>query len=151
MLRKIAVLSLAATLSLPAAAWADQTAIAARQGQFQMFAFNLGVLGMMAQGRSPYDAEAAQNAADHLFHLTRHLNLAMWPAGSDSDAMAGTRALPVIWTDLEAFATRFGALQDAAAAMQGAAGDGLPALQGAMGGLAGACAACHQNYRAPMN
>lgn len=151
MFRKPALVSLAMILALPTVAMADPAAIAARQGQFQLFAFNLGVLGTMAQGRTPYDADAAQNAADHLFHLTRHLNMALWPEGSDSATAENTRALPVIWTDLEGFATRYSALQDATAAMQGAAGAGLPALQGAMGALGGACGACHQGYRAPMN
>jgi len=141
--------ALALPLALPQAALADDAAIGARKAQFQLFAFNLGVLGGMAQGRMDYDAEAAQQAADHLFHLTRSNNLAMWPEGSDNASVENTRALPAIWENLEDFAQRYGALQTGAEAMQAAAGTDLASLQGALGGLGGACGACHDSYRAP--
>lgn len=73
----------------------------------------------------------------------------MWPEGSDNAAATGTRALPAIWEDNAAFLERYVALQDAAAAMQTAAGTDLAALQGALGGLGGTCQACHQQFRAP--
>ncbi|HBM58318.1 MAG TPA: cytochrome C554, partial [Citreicella sp.] len=38
--------------------------VKARQGQFRIMAINLGILGDMAQGKTEYDAEAAQAAAD---------------------------------------------------------------------------------------
>lgn len=55
----------------------------------------------------------------------------------------------MIWENLEEFTTRFAALQDGVAAMQTAAGVDLATLQGALGGVAGACQACHQSSRAP--
>lgn len=140
---------LALPLALPQAALADEAAIGARKAQFQLFAFNLGVLGGMAQGRVDYDAEVAQTAADHLYHLTRSYNPALWPEGSDNASAQNTRALPAIWDNLEDFAQRYGALQTAAEAMQAAAGTDLASLQGALGGIGGACGACHDNYRAP--
>ena len=140
---------LAAVLALPQAALADEAAIGARKAQFQLFAFNLGVLGGMAQGRVDYDAEVAQTASDHLYHLTRSYNPALWPEGSDNASAQNTRALPAIWDNLEDFAQRYGALQTAAEAMQAAAGTDLASLQGALGGIGGACGACHDNYRAP--
>lgn len=133
--------------ALPAAA--NEGAIKARQGQFQMLALNVATLGGMAQGRVPYDAGQAQEAADNLFHITRNTQLGMWPEGSDNAAATGTRALPAIWEDNAAFLERYVALQDAAAAMQTAAGTDLAALQGALGGLGGTCQACHQLFRAP--
>lgn len=142
-------LALALPLALPQAALADEAAIGARKAQFQLFAFNLGVLGSMAQGRVEYDAEAAQRAADHLFHLTRFYNPALWPEGSDNASAENTRALPAIWENLEDFTQRYGALQTGAEAMQAAAGTDLASLQGALGALGGACGACHDNYRAP--
>jgi cytochrome c556 len=114
-----------------------------------MLAINLGVLGTMAQGRTPYDAAAAQEAADNIFHLTRNTQLGLWPVGSDNGAAAGTRALPGIWANNADFLAAYTALQTGAEAMQAAAGTDLAALQGAMGGLAGACQACHQQFRAP--
>ena len=142
-------LALALPVALPQAASADEATIGARKGQFQLFAFNLGILGTMAQGRTPYDADTAQMAADHLFHLTRSNNTALWPEGTDNASTDNTRALPAIWDNLEDFTQRYGALQEAAVAMQAAAGTDLAALQGALGALGGACGACHDNYRAP--
>ncbi|MFN3954893.1 MAG: c-type cytochrome [Pararhodobacter sp.] len=151
MFRRLAAPTLAALLVLPLAApaFADDAAITARKGQFQLFAFNLGILGGMAQGRVAYDAERAQMAADHLFNLTRTLNTGLWPEGSDNASAANTRALPVIWANLEEFANRWDALNTGAEAMQAAAGTDLAALQGALGGLGAACQACHQSFRAP--
>ena len=146
MFRRLACAALIAGLALPAVA--NEGAIKARQGQFQMFALNLGVLGGMAQGRVAYDADAAQEAADNLFHLTRNTQLGMWPQGSDNMATDGTRALPLIWDQNEDFLARYAALQAAAEGMQAAAGTDLATLQGALGGLGGACQACHQQFRA---
>ncbi|WP_333830906.1 c-type cytochrome [Pararhodobacter sp.] len=142
-------LALALPLALPQAAMANEAAIGARKAQFQLFAFNLGVLGSMAQGRTDYDSGAAQAAADHLYHLTRVANPALWPEGSDNATAANTRALPAIWENLEDFAGRYAALQSGAEAMQAAAGTDLASLQGALGALGGACGACHDSYRAP--
>jgi cytochrome c556 len=148
MLKKALVAAVAcAAIALPAVA--DQAAVDARKAQFTLFAFNLSVLGGMAQGARDYDAAAAQLAADNLFHLTRHDQSRLWPEGSDNMAMDGTRALPAIWDNLEDFAAKFAALQSGAEAMQAVAGTGLDAMRGAMGGIAGACQACHQANRAP--
>ena len=148
MFRLLAAASLTLALAAPAAL-ANEGAIKARQGQFQMFALNLGVLGQMAQGRMAYDAALAQEAAANLFHLTRNSQLGMWPEGSDNGAAAGTRALPVIWSNNAGFLEQYAALQAGAAAMNEVAGNGLEAVQGAIGGLAGSCQACHQQFRAP--
>ncbi len=148
---RISILALAASLALPLAAQANEAAINARKAQMTLFAFNLGTLGGMAQGRIAYDAEAAQSAADHLYHLTSHYNAALWPEGSDNGAAENTRTLPAVWANLDDFVSHFNALSQAAEAMQAAAGTDLASLQGAMGGVGGACQACHQAYRAPNN
>ena len=136
-----------ATLGMPALAETNP-AVEARQSQFRLFAHNLGALVPMVQGQMEYDAEAAQTAADNLFHLTRHDQGRMWPEGTDNASIDGTRALPAIWEDLDAFAARFATLQAAAENLQGVAGDGLDALRPAVGQLGGACAACHNDFRA---
>lgn len=131
------------------AALADtDPAVEARQSQFKLFAHNLAVLGPMVQGQMEYDAEAAQTAADNLFHLTRHDQGRMWPEGTDTASIDGTRALPDIWEDFDSFVDRFVALQGAAESLQGVAGDGLDALRPAVGQLGAACGACHDDFRA---
>lgn len=120
----------------------------ARKALMGLYAYNLGVLGGMAQGQVPYDADQARAAATSLFHLSRSGGQRMWPAGSDSASMPGvTRAMPAIWESGSEFGARAGALAAATEAMMNAAGTDLASLQGAMGALGGACGACHQAYR----
>ncbi|MBY6005730.1 cytochrome c [Salipiger bermudensis] len=123
----------------------------ARQGQFRILAINLGTLGDMAQGKTEYDAEAAQAAADSLVAVSMIHQGPLWPEGSSEMDMDGTRAKSEIWDDWEDFAAKWGALGEAATAMQAAAGNGAEAIGPAMGGLGGACKACHDSYRAPQN
>lgn len=136
--------ALGATVALPAIA---NDAIGQRQGQFKLYIHNFGLLGGMVQGRVEYDAALAQTAADNLFHLTRHDQSRLWPEGTDSVAMDGTRALPAIWEDLDDFVAKFGALQVAAEGLQGVAGEGLDAMRGGFGAVAQSCQACHEVYR----
>lgn len=124
-------------------------AVNARKAMMQVMAFNLGTLGAMAQEKAPYDAEAATVAANNLVALTQ-VNLApMFPAGTDSMSIEGTRALPAIWDDMAGVGAKHTALVDAAAGMAAAAGTDLVSLQGAMGPLGGACGGCHDAYRQP--
>lgn len=124
-------------------------AVKARQAQMTLYAFNLGQLGAMARGNAPYDAEAATAAATNLQALTSLNASAIWPQGSDSEAMEGTRALPALWQNFPDVMEQAAALNAAADAMVEAAGTDLAALQGAMGALGGACGACHKAYREP--
>jgi len=146
--RSLTVAVLAASLVLPAIARADEAAVKARQSLMTLIAYNLGPLAQMAQGRIDYNADTAQIAADNLVAVTRHAQDRLWPEGTAQGEIEGSRALPAVWDDLDEFATRYAALQDATATMQAAAGDGLTALQGALGPLGGACQACHQPFRA---
>ncbi len=149
--RPLPALALAAALALPSLAQAetDNPNIAARQAMMTLMAYNLGVVGGMAQARMPYDAAAASAAANSLRHLSLIDHGRMWPAGTDNAAAADTRALPAIWADMAGFEARFVALQSATEAMAGAAGTDLATLQAAMGALGGACGGCHQNFRQP--
>lgn len=140
--------TVALTLALALPALADENpAIEQRQGQFKLFVHNFGLMGGMAQGRMDYDADMAQTAADNLFHLTRHDQSRLWPEGTDSMSVDGTRASPAIWDDLDDFVTKFSALQDAAESLQAVAGDGLDAMRAGFGPVGQACQACHESYR----
>lgn len=122
--------------------------VGARQALMQSYAFQIGTLGAMAKGQVPYDSAAAQTAADNLVLLSRVNSAAMWPAGSDSDSHAGTRALPALWQNFPDVAAKGMALAKAAEGMAAVAGSDLDALRGAIGPLGGACGACHKAYRA---
>ncbi len=144
--RILTAFALGAVLAAPALA-DDDPAVEQRQGQFKLYVHNFGLMGAMAQGRINYDAEAAQTAATNLYHITRHDQSRLWPEGTDSMSIDGTRAKPEIWDNLDDFVEKFGALQTAAEALQGVAGDGLPEMQAAFGAVGQSCQACHEAYR----
>jgi len=153
--RRTAARALAALLAAAVAAPLTATAqdfdaqVAARQGQMRIMALHLGVLAGMARGTVDYDAEMAQSAADNLAAVATLDQRAMWPEGSDSFALDGTRAEPTIWDDYADFLTKWDAFGTQAAAMQTAAAQGLDALRPALGGLGGTCQSCHEAHQAP--
>ncbi len=150
-MKAITKLTLALTLAggVAGAVSADEASIKARQGQMKLYAHYLGLLGGMAKGAVPYDADKAGAAAASLAMLTKLDSSRLWPEGSDEMSADGTRALPAMWENGDDVMKKVMALGEAAAGMEMAAGQSLEALQGAMGPLGGACGACHKAYRAP--
>lgn len=151
-MKKLLVMTLAAGIALTATASVAgplEDAIDARRGYYQVVKFNAGPLFAMAKGNVDYDAEAASTYAANLAALAQMNTAAMWPAGSDNEAMAGkTRALPVIWSTFPAVLDKNKAFTDAAVALGAAAGNGLDALRPAVGALGQSCSGCHDTYRA---
>jgi len=148
-----AVLGMVATVAVGAnhVDPAVTAAIKSRQSHMQLFAFNLGTLGGMAQGKTEYDAEKAQVAASNLAALSSVDFSPYFVVGSSNADVSETRALPAIWEDPEGVLAALAQLQGATAEMADSAGGGLEGLQAAMSALGGACGACHQAYRAPYN
>lgn len=129
-----------------------ETQIEARQSFMRVYAFNLGLLGSMAKGETPYDAQRATDAAENLLANAKMKNGAMWPAGSDEDApgLAGvTRAKAVIWSSFPEVGEKHQALTDALTEMVAVAGDGLDAVRSNMGAVGNGCKGCHEPFRAP--
>lgn len=124
-------------------------AIKARQGMMQLQQLNAGILFQMAQDKMEYNSETASIAASNLLMLTKVDQSALWPQGSDSDSLEETRALPAIWSDFPDIISKSDALEQAAVAMNVAAGTDLDSLKGAIGGVGAACTACHKAYRQP--
>lgn len=125
-----------------------EKAVKARQSLMQLYAHYLGTLGGMAKGSVDYNAETAGNAAASLASLAKVDQSAMWPQGSDTDALGdATAALPAIWTTFPAITEKGAAFAAAADKMAAAAGTDLASLQAAMGELGGTCGACHKDYR----
>ena len=95
-----------------------------------------------------YDAGKASAAAASLAALSGVDQSAMWPQGSDTDALGeDTAALPAIWATYPAITEKGKAFADAAAAMNDAAGTDLASLQAAMGALGKSCGDCHKDFR----
>lgn len=140
-----------AVLGLGTALFAEAHAdpVEARQEHMKAMGAQLGILGKMAQGETPYDAAAASEAAAELSALAVGLTEAegWWPEGTDNTSGADTKALPAIWENMDDFESKMDDLVTAAAAMEAVAGDGLEAVQGEMRTIGGACGACHSDYR----
>ena len=150
MKKTIVALAAMATFAGGAAVAQDASqALKARQGQFNILAINLGILGGMARGTVDYDAETAQAAADTIVAVSMINQAPLWPAGSDSMSIDNTRALPAIWDNLPDVLDKWAALGTAAATLQAAAGTGQEAIGPALGAVGGACKACHDTYRQP--
>lgn len=144
----IAATAVLATLTTAVAAQ-ENRAVEGRKGQFSILALNLGVLGGMAKGSVAYDADAAQAAADSIVGVSMVHQPTLFPEGTDNMSMDGTRAMPIIWDQMDDFAAKWGALGAAAKEMQMAAATGQEALGPNLGKIGGACKACHDTYRAP--
>lgn len=123
-------------------------AVDARQGQFQLMALNIGVLGNMARGNTDYDAEAAQAAANNLLTISGLDQRFHWPEGTDNESIEGTRALPAIWEDGSRAFEIWGEFGAGAEGLAAVAGDGLDAMRAALGPVGAACGSCHDDYRA---
>lgn len=146
-------LAVAALLAAPLAFAQDDSpeeqAQEAREAHMGLYGFHLGKLGAMAQGGMEYDAEVATRAADALVALSGFDHALYWIPGTAVGEVEDSRALPAIWEDYADFEAKQAALNEAATAMQAAAGTDLASLQGAMGALGGACGSCHEDYRQP--
>ncbi|MBL9059572.1 MAG: cytochrome c [Mangrovicoccus sp.] len=139
------VLALVLASVLPGLAPAQDMSmnVAARQGEMDLMAVNLGVLGAMAKGTAPYDATANIVAVSSIDQGL------LWPEGTSNAEIKDTKALPAIWEKRDEFMAKWDDFGDAASTMLAAAGNGQEALATAMNTLGGACTACHKAFRQP--
>lgn len=148
----VAALGLAAAGAVATSALANsalESAVKARQGYMQVAAFNLGPLGAMAKGEMDYDAELAATSAANIQALANMDTGAMWPAGSDTEALGDkTRALPAAWASDSKVGEKYETFVDASNALADVAGNGLDALKGGVADLGKSCGGCHDSYRA---
>lgn len=121
--------------------------IKARQGIMAYRGLQLGALGAMAKGEVPYDAAAAQKAADNLMASITLDGSMLWPKGSDNTANPASTALPAMWEEGSGIGDKAKAMVEAATALQAAAGTDVEAMKAAMGPVGEACMACHKAFR----
>jgi cytochrome c556 len=154
MMRLVTFALAAATASIPALAQdmspAEQ-AHALRQYQMRLQAANLGPLVAMARGEAEYDADVAALRAGNIVAYTSANVLPYFPEGSSSDDLAESRALPIIWENVDDFGAKFAATHEAAQAVVAAAPNGQEAFAAAFGALGQACGSCHETYRKPQD
>ncbi len=118
-----------------------------RQSYMQLVAFNVGIVGSMAKGKSKYDSNIAAEAANNLALLSKMNYQAMWPEGSSQEDSDHTRAKMEIWTDAEGFAQKHTNFANSAQNLANLADKGLNNLRAGMKELGGSCGGCHQGYR----
>ncbi|MFI4930030.1 MAG: c-type cytochrome [Burkholderiales bacterium] len=138
----------AALTSLSAAAQFQkpEDAIKYRQSVMTVMGNHLGRIGAMAQGRVPFDANAA--AANAAIVVT--MSKLPWVAfGEGTDKGLPTRAKPEIWKDQAKVKDLSEKMMAEAGKFEAAAKTGnLDAIKAALGDLGKACKACHDDYRA---
>ncbi len=126
----------------------EYRAMVYRQSLMRVIGFKAGRVRGMADGNIPVDeAEFARSAAE-LATLAGMIEDGI-VAGSDSDSIAASAALPAIWNDPGDFAMRAANLRSAAetVASQAQAGGFQAAQVAASENIGPACGGCHRTYR----
>ncbi|EPX79105.1 c-type cytochrome [Litoreibacter arenae] len=123
--------------------------VKARNGLMANYSLYLGILGDMAKGEREYNEDLALTAAKNLAAFAATDQSLLWPEGTDTMSIDGTRALPKIWEDRADFDAKADDLDKAASAMAQVTDIDLEAIQVSMKDLGGACSACHKPYREP--
>lgn len=104
---------------------------------------HFGRIGAMVNGKAPFDAKVAADNAEIVAAMAK-LPWAGFAPGADSP-----KALPVIWKDAAKFKDLTEKVQAETAKLSAAAKTGnQEALKTAFGAAAGACKACHDDFRA---
>ena len=146
-LATIALTLATACYALPAAAQFEKAedAIKYRQSALFVMGQHFGRIGAMVNGKTPFDAKAAQENADIVATLAK----LPWSAfGPGTDKGRDTRAKPEIWTEQAKFrehADKLG-LETVKLAAAAKTGD-LDRLKTAFGETAKSCKSCHDSYR----
>jgi cytochrome c556 len=135
-------------VALPAAAQFQkpEDAIKYRQSVFTVMGNHFGRVAGMAQGRIPFDAQAAAaNAA-----LANSLApLAFTAFGAGTDKGAPNRSTPEVWSKAAAFKTKGDEMVAAMAKLDAAAKTGnLDQIKAAVGPVGTSCKGCHDDFRA---
>jgi cytochrome c556 len=121
-----------------------EDAIKYRRSAMTVLGAHFGVLGGMANGKIPFDAQAAARSAD-VIALVSHLPFAGFVPGTDK---GDTAAKPEIWTEQAKFNEDRDKMQDAVGKLAVAARTGdLGQLKAAFGPAAQTCKACHDDFR----
>ena len=137
-----------ACLTLPALAQErdpDKAAYEYRHSIFVIILGNLTPIAAMAKDRIPFDAEQVAMRAERIRVMSTMIEEAFKrdTRGADLD----TRAKDEIWDNYTDFVAKSQRLGDAAAALSVAAAEGAEPAKEAFKTMAGACKACHDDYR----
>ncbi len=135
--------------SLPAAAQFQkpEDAVKYRKAAYTVMATHFGRIGAMVQGRVPFDGAAAAANADIVVEMSK-LPFAGFVEGTSGTEKGSPK--PNIWTERAKFDEAAKKMQDEVVKLAAAAKTNNPDnLKAAFQGAAGACKACHDNFRNP--
>ena len=142
----LALVAAAVTLTVPAYAQfaKPEDAIKYRKSALTVMAAHFGRVGAMANGRIPFDANAAaSNAA-----IAESMSKLPWAAFVDGSGTGDTKARPEIWSDNAKFKAASEKMQAEMSKLAAAAkGGNLDAIKAAFGPVGGTCKACHDDFR----
>lgn len=141
-LRMLPSVTVAALMSVPLTARADQALIDYRNAVMESIGGHTSALVAIIKGNVPYKEDAAVHARaiEPLAKMAGHV----FPPESKTGK---TDALPAIWEQPEKFQKSLAAFQTAAADLAKVA-DGQPGdLAAPVSALAKACKACHDDFR----
>ncbi len=120
--------------------------IAARQGQFHILDYNLGILEQMVSDKLPYEQDVAENRAENVQMATRLNQDRNWLPGSDLPPVHGTRAIG-IRANPAIFKAKWGEMMKRADSLQAVSGGGVEAMAPAVAAMRETCQSCHEFYR----
>ncbi|MFN4263671.1 MAG: c-type cytochrome [Thioalkalivibrionaceae bacterium] len=123
----------------------EEVAVDYRQGVFQVFRWNMGVLGPIAQGQRDYDAD---RVAKHVDQLSRVADMP-WQGFIDGSDLPNSDAKNEVWSDRASFDERARAFESEVAALRTAVDNGAGEREVRMqiGRVAQSCRACHDSFR----
>lgn len=148
-------MKLAASLTLAAAACAfaapasaqfakPEDAVKYRQGALFVMGQHFGRLGAMANGRIPYDPQAAIQNAEAVAYLAR----LPWAGFTENTDMLSPKAKSDIWKNQAKFREHSDKLVAESTRLVAAARtNDLDNLKAAFRSTAGSCKACHDSFR----
>jgi cytochrome c556 len=143
----LAFAAAAVTLAAPASGQSFQKtedAIKYRRGAFTVLAAHFGALGAMANGRAPFDAQAAARHGD-VVALASHLPFNAFVPGSDKGE---TRARAEVWSENAKFKSATEKMQGEMQKLAAASKTGnLDNLKDAFRSAGATCKACHDDFR----
>ena len=119
-----------------------EDAVKYRQSAFVVMGSHMGRLGAMAQGKAPFDAEAARHSAQVIETMAR----LPWEGFAPATESLDSHARPELFRNMDDVKRLIEGLNAETAKLPAAVGS-LETLRTQVGATGQACRACHDKYR----
>jgi cytochrome c556 len=122
-----------------------EDAVKYRKAAFTVMASHFGRIGAMANGRIPFNAQAAASS----MAVVETMSKLPWEAfGAGTEAVGDTRALPAVWKEADKFKGAADKMQAEVGKLSAAVKTGnLDQIKAAFGPTGASCKACHDNFK----